>query len=455
MPEPEFGPNVEFYWGAATAAYQIEGWPLADGAGRCIWHEFSHTPGATYLGQTGDIAADHYHRWPEDVEIMRRLGLNAYRFSVRWPRVLPDGVGTLNPAGLGFYDRMVDALLEAGLEPFVTLYHWDLPSALQEQGGWSNRDVAGWFAEYTSAVAKVLGDRVKWWTTLNEPFVVAEQGHLVGAHAPGLRNIYAAGHAVHNQLRAHAAGSSALKAVSSRALVGIALHNAAVWPASDAEEDLGATEIAHAWHNFPMFLDPIVYGRYPPELEGRISEYLPCGWQDDMKAVQARPDFVGLNYYHGYLVRHDPASWLGYAGVEEPEAPRTTMNWLIRPEGLLKILNQTHVRYELPVLFVTENGACFDDHRDGGAVHDPERTAYLKAHIAAVLQARQEGVPVKGFFVWSLLDNFEWAKGYSKRFGIVHVDYETQERTVKDSGLWYSELARGRDFDEARSGILA
>jgi beta-glucosidase len=204
-----------------------------------------------------------------------------------------------------------------------------------------------------------------------------------------------------------------------------------------------------------MFLDPIVYGRYPPELEGRISEYLPCGWQDDMKAVQARPDFVGLNYYHGYLVRHDPASWLGYAGVEEPEAPRTTMNWLIRPEGLLEILNQTHVRYELPVLFVTENGACFDDHRDGGAVHDPERTAYLKAHIAAVLQARQEGVPIKGFFVWSLLDNFEWAKGYSKRFGIVHVDYETQERTVKDSGLWYSELARGRDFDEERSGILA
>src|SRR5579875_248692 len=253
----------KFYWGAATAAYQIEGSPLADGAGRCIWHEFAHTPGTIVDGDTGDRACDHYHRFAEDVALMRDMGLDAYRFSLRWSRILPDGTGRVNPAGLDFYDRLIDTILDSGLEPFVTLYHWDLPAALQRRGGWSNRDLAGWFADYAQLVAERLGDRIRWWTTLNEPFVVAEQGHLVGAHAPGVRNIYATGDAIHNQIRAHVAASRALKSVLPNAEVGIVLHNSAVWPAHDSEGDVAAAAVAHAWHNYPLFLEPLVYGRYP------------------------------------------------------------------------------------------------------------------------------------------------------------------------------------------------
>src|SRR5580692_2096400 len=242
----------EFYWGASTAAYQIEGSPLADGAGRCVWHEFSHTPHTVDNGDNGDVACDHYHRRDEDVALMRDLGLGAYRFSIRWPRILPDGTPGVNAPGLNFYDQLIDQLLEANIEPFVTLYHWDLPAALQGRGGWSNPDVAGWFADYVAVVAGRLGDRVRHWITLNEPFVVAEQGHLVGAHAPGIRNIYATGHAIHNQLRAHASAWQVLKSSHPDAHVGIALHNAGVYPATEAPDDIEATERANAWHNYPL-----------------------------------------------------------------------------------------------------------------------------------------------------------------------------------------------------------
>ncbi len=438
----EATPDSRFYWGAATSSYQIEGSPLADGSGRCIWHEFAHTPGATHDGETGDVACDHYHRFGGDVEIMRRLGLGAYRFSIRWPRILPDGVGKVNPAGIAFYDRLLDVLLEAGIEPFVTLHHWELPSVLQRRGGWTNRDVAAWFAEYASVVASALGDRVRWWATLNEPFVVADEGHLAGAHAPGIRNIYAAGHAVHNQLRAHAAAWHAVKAAVPQASVGIVLHNAAVWPASAAADDIAAAATAHAWLSFPLFLDPLVHGAYPEQIERILRPYLPAGYEHDMEELRVPPDFAGINYYSGFKARHDPTSWAGFDAVEEPEAPRTAMGWVIRPDGLRLILRQVHLRYKLPVLFVTENGAAFEDRREGEQVHDPKRIAYLESHIAEVLRAREEGVPVQGYFVWSLLDNFEWAHGYSKRFGIVYVDFGTQERVVKDSGLWYGEVAR-------------
>lgn len=444
MPGPTDPQADTFRWGAATAAYQIEGWPLADGAGACIWHEFSHTPGTTYAGHTGDLATDHYHRWPEDIALMRDLGLSAYRFSIRWPRLLPEGVGRPNPAGLAFYDRLVDALLAAGLEPFVTLYHWDLPATLQHRGGWANRDSAGWLGEYAALAGRVLGDRVKRWITLNEPLVVAVDGHLRGRHAPGMRNIYVTARAVHHQLLGHVAAYRALKATNGDLAVGITLSNTAVWPATDGGEDVRAAEIAHAWQNFPLFLEPLTFGRYPAELEGRLATYLPDRYEADLQGIRLPPDFVGLNYYSGNRVRHDPASRLGFATAREPEAPRTEMGWIIRPEGIHRILTQAHARYHLGSVFVTENGAAFADGRDDGGVHDPERTAYLKAHIREVLRAREEGVPVDGYFVWSLLDNFEWALGYSRRFGIVYVDYATQERIVKDSGHWYAGFARRR-----------
>jgi beta-glucosidase len=435
----------DFYWGAATAAYQVEGSPLADGAGPCIWHDFVHTPGTIDGGDTGDRACDHYHRFAEDVALMRELGLGAYRFSLRWPRILPEGVGAVNPAGLDFYDRLLDLILDAGLEPFPTLYHWDLPSALRQRGGWSNRDIAGWFADYAGLVAKRLGDRVHWWTTLNEPFVVAEQGHIIGAHAPGMRNIYAAGEAVHNQLRAHVSAVDAVKAAAPDAAVGIVLHNAAVWPVSDSDQDAAAAAVAHAWHNYPLFLEPLVNGQYPAELDGILGPFLPAGFEADMAILRVPPDFVGLNYYFGYLARHDPTRWNGFAPADEPHMPRTAMDWIVRPEGLYEILTGAHSCYRLPALFVTENGAAFEDVRSGDTVHDLKRVAYLDRHIREVLRAKDDGVPVRGYFVWSLLDNFEWALGYSKRFGIVYVDFETQERIVKDSGHWFAALARRSD----------
>ncbi len=446
MPETGVGTSDKFLWGAATAAYQIEGSPLADGAGRCVWHEFAHTPGTTHNGDHGDVAADHYNRWSEDVALMSRLNLGAYRFSLRWPRILPEGTGRVNRAGLDFYDRLVDALLEAGIQPFVTLFHWDLPSALMRRGGWSNPDIAGWFAEYTSVVAGALSDRVKHWMTLNEPFVVSAEGHLVGHHAPGMTNIYQACHSVHHQIRAHVAGYEALKAADPDAEVGLAAHDAAVWPASEAEEDVAAAERAEGWHNFPLFFDPLVYGRYPAAIESRIAPYLPEGYEADMDALQVAPDFVGLNYYHGYHARNTTDNWLGFVMVDEPDVPRTTMDWTVRPGGLHRLIMQAHERYKLPAIYITENGASYDDtvEQAEGArvVHDPDRLAYLESHVAATLQARDEGAPVKGYFVWSLMDNFEWSLGYSKRFGIVYVDYETQQRVVKDSGRWYAELAR-------------
>lgn len=432
-----------FLWGVATASYQVEGSPLADGGGRCVWHEFSHTPGNTFEGHTGDVAADHYHRWSADVDLLKQLGVSAYRFSVRWPRVLPEGTGQVNAAGLGFYDRLVDKLLSVGIEPFVTLFHWDLPSALHQRGGWANPEVAHWFGDYAAVMAGALGDRVKYWVTLNEPFVVSEQGHLVGNHAPGMRNIFATGSSVHNQLRAHVAGHHALKAAAADLCVGMATHNIAVWPATGSPEDAEAAERAHCWHNFPLFTDPLVHGRYPPALEARLSPYLPRGYEADMAGLQVAPDFLGLNYYTGYYARASTQNWLGYEAVPEAGRPKMAMlDWVVRPEGLHRVITQAHQRYHLPALYVTENGAAFEDTVSAdGAVHDELRTDYLRSHTAAALQARADGAPLDGYFAWSFLDNYEWALGYSMRFGIVRVDYATQERTVKDSGLWYSKLA--------------
>jgi beta-glucosidase len=317
-----------------------------------------------------------------------------------------------------------------------------MPAALQRRGGWSNPDVASWFAEYVDVVARRLGDRVHNWITLNEPFVVAEQGHLVGAHAPGIRNIYATGHSIHNQLRAHASAWHVLKSLYPDSHVGIALHNAAVYPASESSADVEATERANAWHNYPLFLEPLVNGRYPASLEDRLAPYLPENYENDMDGLRIEPDFAGMNYYSGYVVRNDTSRWLGFESVPEPLAPRTAMDWIIRPDGLRDILVEADRRYRLKTLYVTESGAAFEDHVIAGEVDDNERLTYIKEHVAATLAARAKGVPIRGYFVWSLFDNFEWGRGYAMRFGIVHVDFKTQERIVKASGRWYSELVR-------------
>jgi beta-glucosidase len=296
-------------------------------------------------------------------------------------------------------------------------------------------------------VAGALGDRVRHWITLNEPFVVAEQGHLVGVHAPGIRNIYATGQAIHNQLRAHVAGSRVLKSMFPESRVGIALHNAGVAPFSDA--DVEAAARANAWHNYPLFLDPLFFGRYPKALESRLAAYLPKDYENDMDDLRDTPDFVGMNYYSSYLAREDASSWLGFAKAAEPDAPRTSMDWIVRPDGLRALLNDAHQRYGLASLYVTENGAAYEDLVVDGRLEDTQRLEYLKSHVAATLAARDDGVPVDGYFVWSLFDNFEWAQGFSKRFGIVHVDFETQERLVKESGHWYGQLARSGTFSVA------
>ena len=422
-----------FLWGAATSAYQIEGSPLADGAGESIWHRFSHTPGRVKHGHTGDVACDHYRRWVEDVGLLQDLGFRAYRFSIAWGRILPQGRGRVNPAGLDFYDRLVDRLAAAEIAPFVTLYHWDLPQALDELGGWTNPDVAGWFADYAHAVVRRLGDRVPFWATLNEPWVVTDGGYLHGVLAPGVRAAAAAALVSRHLLHAHAAGMAALRA-GGAAAAGIVLNLEPKYPASDKEADRAATARADAYFN-RQFLDPLFLGRYPEELAELYGEVA----RTDFSALPAEPpDFLGINYYTREVVRHDPQGWpLRAAGIPQPAAPHTSLDWEIYPPGLRDILVWVRDRYGRLPLYVTENGAASDE-----PLQDPLRTAYLRDHLRAVHAALEHGVDVRGYFVWSLLDNFEWAHGYTQRFGIVHVDFATQKRTPKDSARFCTAVMR-------------
>ncbi len=441
-------PDADFLWGVATSSYQIEGYPLADGGGPCIWHEFAHTPGNTERGETGDIACDHYHRYREDVALMRRLGVGAYRLSIRWPRVLPAGTGAANEAGWAFYDRVIDACLSHGIRPFVTLYHWDLPAALQDRGGWLNPDMPAWFADYAAQAMRRLGDRVGHVITLNEPWVTAGGGHLEGGAAPGMRNAFAAMRAVHGQILAHEAAYDAIRAERGGAQVGITLSNDFHRPERDTAEDRAAAARANALVSYPLFLDPLLLGAYPPELAEQVERLLGKARPLRMAAAGAPAalDFVGMNYYFTAYVERAEDDLFGFRAVTHPEKPATSMGWTIDPDGMLQLLLGLHGRYgrsgRLPV-YITENGAAFDDRLEADGIHDQDRIAYLDAHIANVLRARDAGVDVRGYFLWSLLDNFEWARGYDKRFGIVHVDRATLDRTVKDSGWWYAEVCRG------------
>jgi len=431
-----------FLWGAATSAYQIEGAWNEDGKGPSIWDTFSHMPGKIRDGSNGDVACDHYHRWREDVALMKELGLKAYRFSVSWPRVLPQGRGPINPKGLDFYDRLVDALLAAGIEPFLTLYHWDLPQALQDLGGWANRDVAYYFADYAAVLVRRLGDRVRWWATHNEPWVVAWLGHGLGEHAPGLRNLKVALQVAHNLLLSHGLAADVLRDGGKDARVGIILNLSPIHPASAKPEDVQAAQQVDGFYN-RWFLDPLFRGSYPADVWALFAPQglLPHVTPGDMARMARRVDFLGINYYTRAVVAHDPEAEFGVRYVHVEGSTYTEMGWEVYPQGLYELLVRLHREYKIPALLVTENGAAFPDAlTPEGRVHDANRKDYLRAHFLAAHRALQEGVPLLGYFVWSLLDNFEWAYGYTKRFGLIYVDFPTQRRILKDSALWYRQV---------------
>jgi beta-glucosidase len=429
-----------FLWGAATSAYQIEGHPLADGAGPSIWHHFAHNRGRIANGETGDLACDHYHRYLDDIDLMADLGLRAYRFSVAWGRVLPEGRGQVNQPGLDFYQRLVDALLERGIRPMLTLYHWDLPAALYDRGGWLNPDSPDWFADYAQVLFHALDDRVPLWVTLNEPWVVSVLGYLDGEMAPGHRDLFAAPRVAHHLLLAHANAVAAYRSIGHNQ-IGIALNLEPQHPATAAPEDQAAATRRDAFIN-RWFLDPLLLGRYPTELQSMFGP----AWREvaptDMDRIRISSDFIGINYYSRGLAHAAPQTLPpGAIRVTPTQAPLTAMGWEVYPEGLTETLRWFKDRYGNPPLYITENGAAFDDPVPvDGDVVDPKRVDYLHGHLQAAHDAIREGVDLRGYFAWSLLDNFEWALGYAKRFGLIRVDHQTQTRTLKASARFYRDV---------------
>ena len=438
-----------FLWGTATSSYQIEGAWNEDGKGESIWDRFAHTPGRIIDGSNGDVACDHYHRWPEDVALMKSLGLQAYRFSVAWPRILPDGRGRVNQAGLDFYSRLVDGLLAADILPFVTLYHWDLPQALQDAGGWPARATAEAFVEYADVVSAALGDRVQNWITHNEPWCVSFLSHQLGVHAPGWQDTYAALRVAHHVLLSHGWAVPAIRANSPAAEVGITLNLDWADPGCGSAADLNAARKADGNFN-RWFLDPIFGRLYPADVVADFADSLPNGLDfvqpGDMEAIAVPTDFLGVNYYTRRVARDEEAAD-NWPQEVFADGPRTDMDWEIYPLGFYNLLNRIHFAYRPPKIYITENGASFLDGPDAaGRVADERRLAYLRDHFAAAHRAMHNGVPLAGYFVWSLLDNFEWAAGYTQRFGIVWVDYETQQRLAKDSALWYRQVIADNGF---------
>ncbi|MGC5032243.1 GH1 family beta-glucosidase [Micromonospora sp. DT229] len=437
-----------FRWGVSTSAYQIEGAADTDGRGPSIWDTFAHTPGRIADGSSGQVACDHYHRYPEDIALMAELGVSAYRFSVAWPRVRPTGSGAVNPAGLDFYERLVDGLLDRGIEPVATLFHWDLPQPIEDTGGWLNRDTAHRFAEYADLVAERLGDRVALWITLNEPFIHMSLGHGTGGHAPGRALLFDAFPVAHHQLLGHGLAVAALRARTA-APVAIANNYSPVRPAGDTPADLAAVAGYEALHN-RLFTDPLLGRGYPTEL-GFDQSAVRDG---DLAVIAAPLDVLGVNYYNPTAVRAaEPGSPLPFELVPLQGYPRTAFDWPVAPEGLRELLGWLHGRYgaDLPPIQITENGCAYDDVPDAdGRVHDPDRIAYLDSHLRAVRAAIDDGVEVTGYFVWSLLDNWEWAEGFTKRFGLVHVDYPTQRRTPKSSYAWLREVIATARREPAR-----
>lgn len=432
----------KFMWGAATAAYQIEGGYAENGKGDSIWDRFCRIPGKVRDGNTGDVACDHYHRYRDDVKLMKTIGLNAYRFSVAWSRIFPEGKGQVNQGGLDFYNRLVDELLNAGIEPFVTLYHWDLPQALQEEGGWANRDIIGYFGDYAAEVSKKLGDRVHHWITHNEPWVVSFLGHYSGVHAPGIRDLATALKVSHHLLLSHGEAVPILRENGDeKTRVGITLNLSPVHPASESEEDRKVAQRFDA-HLNRWFLDPIYKGFYPEDMMAFYGDKVPKIHAQDLDRISTKIDFLGVNYYFRTVVKADPKEVLLGTGLIKPtDAESTEMGWEVYPAGIYEILRRVHDEYNVSTIYITENGAALADEADkNGQVNDRRRIKYLKDHFLQTHRAIEDGVGLSGYFVWSLLDNFEWAYGFSKRFGLIYVDYPTQKRIIKASGLWYKKV---------------
>ena len=429
-----------FVWGASTASYQIEGAVGEDGRGPSVWDVFAHTPGRINNGDTGDVACDHYHRYREDVEWLAKGGFGAYRFSTAWSRILPAGTGPINPLGLDFYDRLVDALIARGITPWLCLYHWDLPQALQARGGWLNRDIAGWFADYAHIVAERLADRVKHWVMLNEPNVHALLGHGVGTHAPGLSGQTTVAAALHHQNLAQGTAIAALRGQNRDLELGTVLNLQPVRPASERAEDrAAAVRFDAVWNR--AIIDPLIRGTYPGPL---ANEFAPLVHDGDLSIIHQPLDMLGLNYYSRIYAAYEPGrpfdAWFGRAPAN---LARTAMGWPIEPDGLYEQLVELRDRYGNPTVYVTENGSAFDDIVGAdGTIEDSQRVAYLRDHLAAARRAARDGTALRGYFVWSLMDNFEWAEGFAKRFGLLHIDYRTLQRTPKASFAWLADVIK-------------
>lgn len=429
-----------FHFGASTSAYQIEGAASEDGRLPSIWDEFAHKSGRIKDNSTGDVACDHYHRWSQDVDLIHSLGHNAYRFSIAWPRVIPQGRGTVNAKGLDFYDRLVDRLLEKGIAPYATLYHWDLPMGLHTQGGWLNRDTCHAFADYAAVVAQRLGDRVYGYATFNEPRCSATVGYLEGRHAPGEMDQAKALQVAHHLMLAHGLGMQALRANTRTARLGVVLD---VKPYHAADDSAASRQAAHnAYGVFNRwFMDPMFLGHYPQDIWDGYGALVPTVHDGDLATICQPIDSLGINYYSRGHVEHSAAKAFPHAAeVRCATSAFSDMGWEIWPDGLREMLVRIHQDYQVPDIYIAENGAAMDDVLENGKVHDPVRRDYLQSHIAAVAQARDAGVPISGYLAWSLLDNYEWGHGYTRRFGLCYVDYPTQQRVAKDSALWLRDF---------------
>ena len=434
----------KFVWGVATSSYQIEGSTQVDGRGQSIWDTFAATPGKTRNGENGDPGCDHYNRWESDLDLIKDMGLEAYRFSVAWPRVIPNGRGQVNEQGMAFYERLVDGLLERGITPWLTLYHWDLPQALEDKGGWPNRDTVHAFEEYAQVLSSRLGDRVKHWITHNEPWCTAVLGYGTGQFAPGLKDKTLELQAAHHLLLSHGLSVPIIRENAKDAQVGLAPNLWPMYPASDSSEDEAAATRMDGFAN-RWYLDPI-YGRgYPQDMLEAYAQILPKIRDGDLEKIAAPTDFLGVNYYIRHVVKRSGNE----AGFEvlQTDLERTDMGWEIFPDGLRDLMLRLKNDYPVKSLIITENGSCFDDTLVDGQVNDEGRHNYLERHLESAHTAIRDGAPLDGYFAWSLMDNFEWAEGYSRRFGLVHIDFETQERTLKKSGLYYRNFLRAGELD--------